>query len=186
MKNIFIISGPSGAGQDSVIDGLKKLLPIEVVVTSTTRPKRSGEREGNPYYFVPFDQFEHDIRSGKFLEYAQTYNDQYYGVTHEEIQRVEKSGRIGIWKMDWRGTETAKRIFPDIISILISAPLSVLETRIRKRDNPSEEFMRSRMKYTQEFFQHLDIYDYQIENEEGKLDKTITQVKTIIEERLAC
>lgn len=184
MNNLFIISGPSGAGQDSVINGLAKILPIEIVMTSTTRPKREGESEGNPYYFVTPEKFETGIRSGLFLEYAKTYNHQYYGVTRLELERVMQSGKIGIWKMDWKGVQTAKQLFPTIVAILVTAPLPLLETRIRRRDNPSEEFIRERMAYTQEFMQHADIYDYQVTNEEGKLDATVAQVKAIIEQYL--
>lgn len=180
MKNIFIISGPSGAGQDSVIEGLKNIFSIEVVMTSTTRPKRDGESEGNPYYFIEKERFEKNIREGKFLEHAKTYNDQYYGVTHDEIKRVAESGRIGIWKMDWRGVETAKKIDPNVPAILITAPLSVLESRIRRRDNPSETFIAERMQYTKEFLNHTYLYDFIIENEEGKLDQTIEHVAAII------
>jgi guanylate kinase len=61
MKNIFIISGPSGAGQDSVIHGLGEMLPLEVVMTSTTRLKRQGESDGNPYYFIDAENFENAI-----------------------------------------------------------------------------------------------------------------------------
>lgn len=184
MKNIFVISGPSGAGQDSVISGLGEKLPVEIVITSTTRPKRAGESEGDPYSFIDTKSFEENIKAGKFLEYAKTYNDRYYGVTHEEIQRVAHSGKIGIWKMDWRGAEVAKRIFPTIIAILITAPLTILEARIRRRDNPSEEFIRERMEYTREFLRHTDIYDYRIENEENKLDEAVAKVKAIIESHL--
>jgi guanylate kinase len=87
--------------------------------------------------------------------------------------------------MDWRGVETAKKIFPTVIAILITAPLLLLEARIRRRDNPSEEFVRERMEYTKEFLRHTNIYDYQVENEEGKLDAAIARVKKIIESHLA-
>ena len=40
-NKLFIISGPSGAGEDSIIEGLKELFSIERVVTTTTREKRS-------------------------------------------------------------------------------------------------------------------------------------------------
>ena len=36
-KNVFIISGPSGAGKDSVIDGLKKEFDFNKIITTTTR-----------------------------------------------------------------------------------------------------------------------------------------------------
>lgn len=153
-------------------------------MTSTTRPMRTGESEGNPYNFVSQETFEAGIHDEAFLEHAKTYNGQYYGVTHAEMQRVSTSGKIGVWKMDWRGVETAKKKFPTILAILITAPLSVLETRIRNRDNPSEEFIRERMNYTREFLKHTSLYDFVVENEEGKLDATIERVKTIIESHL--
>ena len=40
----FIISGPSGAGEDSVIEGLKDKIKYERVITTVTREKRIGER----------------------------------------------------------------------------------------------------------------------------------------------
>jgi len=185
MKNVFIISGPSGSGQDSLIQGLKKIFSINVAVTSTTRSKREGESEGHPYYFLTKEAFETGIQEGKFLEYAKTYNEQYYGVTYEEMNRLQKSEKIGIWKIDWRGVETAKRIFPSITAILITAPLPVLEDRIRKRDNPSEEFIAERMEYTKEFLKHSYLYDYIIENEQGKLDQSIEKIRSVINERLS-
>ena len=180
MKNIFIISGPSGSGQDSIIEGLRKKLPVELVMTSTTRQKRDGESEGNPYYFISSETFEKNIDEGKFLEHAKTYNEQYYGVTHEEIKRVSESGKIGIWKMDWRGVETAKKLFPTLSAFLITAPLSVLESRIRRRDNPGETFIRERMEYTKEFLKHTHLYDFVIENEEDGLEQAVEQVYQII------
>ncbi|MEI8096808.1 MAG: guanylate kinase [Candidatus Moraniibacteriota bacterium] len=180
MKNIFIISGPSGSGQDSIIEGLQKKIPIELVMTSTTRQKRDGESEGNPYHFISLELFEKNIKEGKFLEYAKTYNEQYYGVTYEEIKRVAESRKFGVWKMDWRGVETAKKIFPTIIAFLVTAPLDILESRIRRRDNPKEAFIQERMEYTKEFLNHTHLYDYVIKNEEGKLEQAIEQVFQII------
>ena len=55
-NNIVIISGPSGAGEDSIIDALSERLPIERIVTTTTRSKRTGETEGHPYYFISKDE----------------------------------------------------------------------------------------------------------------------------------
>jgi len=42
-NNLFIISGPSGAGEDSIISILEKKLSIEKVITTTTRSMRHGE-----------------------------------------------------------------------------------------------------------------------------------------------
>lgn len=181
-KNLFIISGPSGVGEDSVIDGLEKRFPIERVVTTTSRAMRPGDSNGHPYYFISPSDFEQGIARGEFFEWARQYNDNLYGVTHSEIHRVIESGRIGIWKIDYQGVITAKSLFPGIIAILLTAPLTVLESRIRKRDSATEAFIRERMEYTKEWLKHTDIYDYEIENEEGKLDQTIEKVALLIEQ----
>ena len=78
MKNIFIISGPSGAGEDSIIDGLAELLPIERTITTVTRAPRTGEHDGHPYYFVSLEIFRRKIASGEMVEYAQQYNGNFY------------------------------------------------------------------------------------------------------------
>jgi len=181
MKNIFIISGPSGVGEDSIIKGLKKILPIEVIITTTTRDLRPGESQGNPYYFISKEEFKNGIENNEFFEYAKEYNDNYYGVTHKEIERIKNSDKIGIWKIEYKGVIYAKKMFPNIIAIFINAPLDILEKRIRNRSNVSEEYIKERLDYTREWLKNIDIYNYKVENEEGKLKDTIKKVANIIE-----
>lgn len=184
MNNLFIISGPSGAGEDSIIDGLKKILPIDRVITLTTRQMRPGETSGNPYYFINRGDFMKLIEEKKLFEYAEEYNGNYYGVAHSEINRVKTSGKIGIWKIEYKGVMTAKKLMPGITAIFINAPLEILEKRIRSRSNITEKFARERLKYTKQWLKHLDIYDYIVENQEGELDKTINNVAEIIKKTL--
>jgi guanylate kinase len=181
-SNIFIISGPSGAGEDSIIKGLEKLMPIERVVTTTTREMRPGEEQGKPYYFISKEEFEKNKIADEFAEYAQEYNSNWYGVTKQELDRVASSHKIGVWKIEYQGVITAKEKFPEMKSIYIASPSTeILEQRIRRRDkNISEEYIKERMAYTQEWMQHENIYDYKIINEEGKLDEAIKSVAEII------
>ncbi len=146
---------------------------------------RPGESDGNPYYFVSKEVFEQRLAQGEFVEHAEQYNGNLYGITRQELDRLEQSGKIGIWKIEYKGVETAKKLYPGIIAIMISAPLDVLEERIRRRDNPSEAFMRERMAYTEEWLKHTDIYDYTVENEQGKLDEAIEKVASIIKQHAA-
>ncbi len=178
--HIFIISGPSGAGEDSVIAGLNRLFDTETVHTTTTREPRKGEGDGNPYFFVSYETFQKSIEEGRFIEWAEQYNGNLYGITKEEFERIERSGKIAFWKIDYKGVISAKKLFPNIVAILLTAPLHTLESRIRRRDNPGEDFIRERMEYTKEWLKHTDIYDYTIENTEGKLEETIEQAARII------
>jgi guanylate kinase len=179
-NKLFIISGPSGAGEDSVIEELERYLPIEKVITTTTRKKRPHESQGNPYYFVSMEKFKKEIAKNQFFEYTRQYNDQFYGVTKEEIKRVINSGKIGIWKIEYKGVMTAKKLIPQVIAILIMPPsLKILEQRLLKRGE-SKKFIQERMDYTKEWLRHKNVYDYEVVNRERKLDKTVEEVKRII------
>ncbi len=179
--NLFIISGPSGAGEDSIIEGLKSYFPIERVVTTTTRAIRPGEIQGVSYYFTTPEDFEKRIAKGGFIEYAKQYNGNFYGVTKQELDRVAQSGKAGIWKIEYQGVISAKKIFPEIIAIFITVPdFSLLENRIRRRDNANEGYIKERMDYSKEWMKHVDIYDYTVINKEGELDKAVEKVAEII------
>ncbi len=185
MPNLFIISGPSGAGEDSIIEGLKKFIDIERVITTTTRAMRPGESQGNPYYFISSEEFKKSIKENKFFEYACEYNNNYYGVTHEEINRVKNNGKVGIWKIEYKGVITAKKLMPDIVAIFINAPLESLEKRIKQREKQgvSPNYVKERMEYTKEWLKHKDIYDYEVINKDGELDKAIKETLEIIQKK---
>lgn len=187
MNNVFIISGPAGSGKDAIIEGLKEALSCERIITSTTRAMRPGEKEGVDYYFLPRPEFERKMASGEFLEHSVNENGELYGVTKKELERASKLPAPALWKPDWKGVVSAKAIFPDICAIFISAPVEVLEARLRKRDqaNQDERYFTERMAYTREWLKHTDIYDYTIENRDGELEKAIEEVKSLIQQKLA-
>jgi guanylate kinase len=181
--NLFIISGPSGAGEDSIIEGLRKCFVIEKVITTTTREMRPGESQGNPYYFISKEDFQEGINHGNFIEWAEEYNGNFYGTTKIELERVLSSGKMGIWKIDYHGVINAKKKNPEITAIFITVPsLDVLENRIRRRDNVTSKYVKERMEYTREWMKHADIYDYTVVNEEGKLEEAIQKTAKIIRE----
>ena len=180
-SNIFIISGPSGAGEDSIIEGLNKIIPLERIVTTTTRERRESDPE-NAYYFISKEAFEEGLHNGEFAEHAKQYNGNLYGVTKAELDRVSHSDKIGIWKMEYQGVMTVKKLFPEIQSILITVPsLDILEARIRRRSHVTDEYIQERMEYTKEWLKHTNIYDYTIVNEEGRLADSIQQALAIIQ-----
>ncbi len=142
---------------------------------------RPGESQGNPYYFISKKKFIKRRDSGEFAEWAEQYNGNLYGVTREEIERVKNSGKLGIWKIDLKGVITAKKLYLEIPAIFITvSDLKVLEDRIRRRGGISEEYIKERMEYTKEWMKQKDIYDYEVYNEEEKLDEAIAKTAEII------
>ena len=76
---LFVISGPSGVGKDSIIEHLRTLSAIHFAVTATTRPRRPGEIDGIHYYFLDEKTFVGRESEHEFVETALVYN---YPVQH--------------------------------------------------------------------------------------------------------
>jgi len=183
-NNIFIISGPSGSGKDAIIDGLKKILPTKQLITTTSRPKRTGEHQGWPYYFISQKQFEKNIKENKLFEYDFHYKN-YYGLTYDEISRAKTSNKIYFWQAEYKGVIAAKKKIPGLTAIFINSPLEVLINRMRCREAKlDKKIFKQRVEDIKKWLKHLDIYDYIIENKEGELRQTINQVAKIIKKTL--
>ncbi len=180
--NLFIISGPTGSGKDALITQLGRILPLERITTTTARAPRPGESEGKPYYFITPEAFRQAIVEEAFAEYSANENGVLYGVTKEELSRVTtETKHVGIWQIDWKGVLSAKKMFPGIIAICISAPLTLLEQRLRARDHAKEEiYFTERLAYAAEWLTHTDIYDYVVENQQDKLGEAVQEVANII------
>lgn len=181
--NVFVITGPSGVGKDSVIDAAKKKgLDSTSMITTSTRSMRPGEAEGQPYYFVSTQEFEDKIKHGDMVEYATVYGN-YYGGTRAELERISKDdSTVAIIKVDPQGARNYKQAMPDtVVTIFIEPPsLDALAERLASRATDSQQVIDERLHIAREELQHLDQWDYRIVNEEGKLDKTAAELIGII------
>ena len=85
--SLVVISGPSGAGKDTVVAKYlrKRSSKAWLSVSCTSRPMRPGDKEGKSYFFITEEQFKEKIDNGDFLEYA-LYNGNYYGTPKEHIE----------------------------------------------------------------------------------------------------
>ena len=76
MAHIFVISGPSRSGKNTIAKELLKdrFLNLAQAVTCTTRPPREDEKNGIHYYFLSISQFQEMIDDDGFIEWAQVHN----------------------------------------------------------------------------------------------------------------
>ena len=71
---VVVISGPSGAGKDTVIGAALDLDPsLSKVATAKTRAPRPGEVEGVHHVFLTDDEFQRWIAEDAFLEHVEIY-----------------------------------------------------------------------------------------------------------------
>ncbi|MFA5308269.1 MAG: guanylate kinase [Dehalococcoidales bacterium] len=178
---LIVLSGLSGAGKDTVLDGLRKSgLPLYISVSATTRAPRPGEKEGYDYYFVSKEKFQEMINSGQMLEWAKVYGN-YYGRPIAPVRQALKNGRDVIVRIDVQGAVTIKKKVPQAILIfLCTLSLAELEKRLRKRRTESAEELELRLNTAEKEIDQLDMFDYVIVNRENEIDRTVADFLAII------
>mgnify|MGYP002624230711 CR=1 FL=1 len=164
---VMNISGPSGAGKDTVIDAWKAIDPsVCRVVAYTTREPREGEVNGIDYNFVSLDTFREMISAMKFLEYKEVHG-QFYGTPIDDLNQMVEEGKTAILKIDVQGAIEAMAKLPDAISIFIMPPsLEVLEQRLRARKTESEEKLQLRLSNARNEIALADKYTHRLVNDE--------------------
>ena len=70
-NKIIIILGKCCAGKDTLARFMADNLGFNFVVSTTSRPMRYGESEGNPYHFISDEEFQRKIANGDFIEYRE-------------------------------------------------------------------------------------------------------------------
>ncbi len=178
---LIVLSGLSGVGKDTVLAKLRKAgLPAYISVSATTRPRRPGEKDGADYYFVTPEKFQAMIDADQLLEWATVYGNR-YGIPQEPVRRALKDGQDVIVKIDVQGTATIKKKVPQAVLIfLITLTLAELEKRLKKRRTETAEELELRLKTAEKELDSIPMFDYIVVNREGKIDRTIADIKAII------
>lgn len=143
---LFVVSGPSGVGKGTVINGLLTAnTDLAVAVSATTRAPRPGEIHGQSYYFLSDVEFDAKVAEDAFLEWCWVH-DKRYGTLKSEVQRLQNLGKHVILEIDTQGAAKIKVTCPDAYLIFIAPPQeSDLETRLRGRASDSEETITRRL-----------------------------------------
>lgn len=164
---LVIISGPSGAGKGTLVDGLVARVPdVCVSVSATTRPPRAGEVDGVDYHFLSAAEFDRWIAHGDFLEWAEVHGSR-YGTLRSTVEERVGQGCIVVLEIDPQGARQVKQLLPDAVLIFIVAPsIEELERRIRRRGTETDEQIRRRLETAIEEMRLVETYDFVVENDD--------------------
>lgn len=182
---LFVISGTSGSGKDSVVKALAKRMaekgcPVHFVVTATSRPRRPSEVEGKDYFFVSRREFEDMIANDELLEYAIVY-DQYKGIPKSQVREALSSGKDVVMRLDVQGAATIRKLAPEAVLIFVTTTSEEeLRGRLGRRQTDSAEQLRIRLQTALEEMRRIPEFDYVVPNPDGELDSTVEAVMTII------
>lgn len=164
---LFIISAPSGAGKTSLARALiANTSNTSTSVSHTTRQRRSGEVDGQDYYFVDQMTFLNMVEDKLFLEYAEVYGN-YYGTSRFAVEQKLAEGSHVLLDIDWQGARLVRSQMSDAVSISILPPsINELERRLRSRGSDSEDVIQSRMSQAIAEMAHCKEADFIVMNDD--------------------
>ena len=179
MANIFIISAPSGAGKSSLIEGLiAKDNAIKKSISVTTRQPRSGEQNGQHYFFTSEADFQTRINDGEFLEYALVHGN-WYGTSKALVEKDLGKQNDLILEIDYQGAQAVRERFPSSISIFILPPnKTVLRSRLEKRNTDDIATIEQRLNAASNEISHISDYQYAIIN--NNFDEALAELVAVV------
>lgn len=178
---LIVISGPSGAGKDTVMQRMKERgLPFHFVVTATTRPKRSNETHGKDYFFVSKEEFARMIDEDELIEHAIVYGD-YKGIPKQQVREALASGKDVVMRIDVQGAETVRKMAPEALMIFITTESEEeLVRRLETRKTETADSLAIRIATARKELKRVEAFDYVIVNRDFRLDETVDTIRAII------
>lgn len=142
---LLVVSGPSGVGKSSVIDGVLERTGAGFSVSATTRDPRPGEVDGEDYIFVSDEGFDELVAGGALLEWAE-YGGNRYGTPRRPVMDRLAAGTHVVLDIENLGAHQVKKAHPDAVLVFIVPPsMTELERRLRARGDTSAEHIERRL-----------------------------------------
>jgi|SRR5688572_705936 len=182
---LVVISGPSGAGKTSVCRALKQRPNVEFSVSATTRPMRTGEREGIDYHFLSREDFQRRLAENQFLEWA-TYNGHLYGTPRWPMDQALARGATFLVEIEVKGTRQLRERGITGLYVFIAPPsIDELRRRLLHRGSNDAVEIEQRVRIAEdelaaarETVAGAPLYDVILENRD--LDATIRKVEEML------
>ena len=167
MKNLIIISAPSGTGKTTLCKGIRKIFPeINWSISYTTRFKRPNEIDGKDYNFISRNTFDEHIKNKKLAEWENVYGS-LYGTAKKTLNDAIKEKLFLLLELDVKGALKLKKLYPkNTISIFIIPPsFEDLKKRLKLRNTESEDVIKIRLKRFEEEINYKSKFDHIMHND---------------------
>jgi len=179
---VVVISGPSGAGKDSVMRRLhERGFPVATPATMTTRAPRDGEVDGTHHIFVTRDEFLRNVEAGELLEHAEVYGN-LYGVPRSQVRKALETGNDVLIRVDVQGAASLREVLPDALSLfIVPESRERLAARLNGRGTETEAERERRLDAADREMDEARHFSHVVANVEGDLDATVDAVWGLLE-----
>jgi guanylate kinase len=177
-ERLYVLSGPSGVGKNTLAEELERRGAAVRAVTATTRTPRQGEQDGVDYIFLDEETFEQWVREGRMLEHAR-YVGNYYGTPVQSVNRAMRSGLPVMIQIDVQGGMQVKERYPQVTLVFILPPgREELRRRLQARGKDSPEKVERRLHRALEEWEYAEEYDRTVVND--RVDRAVSEIEQIM------
>lgn len=175
---VFVLSGPSGVGKNTIAERLCRQGRAVRAVTATTRPPQASEVDGKDYHFVGEEEFRRWIEEGRLVEHT-NYLGHYYGTPLASVNEAAGSGRPVILTIDVDGGLQIKQKCPQVGLIFVGPPSEEeLKRRLRDRRRDDTVSIEQRLRRAREEYEYADKYDFRVVNDD--LERAVEEIAQIM------
>lgn len=176
--DLIVISGPSGAGKDTIVQRILND-DISLSISATTRDKRDGEVDGVDYFFLSKQEFLEKMKNDEFIEYAIVHGDNYYGTLKSEVLKKLDAKQDVVLVIDIKGAISIQEKFPNAIFIFLLPPsIEILKERLIARKTETKESMMKRFTSLYKEINELPKYNYVVVND--SVEEAASKIKSIL------
>ena len=176
-NKLFIVTGAEGAGKTLIITELEKIVPFYWINYFSTRS--TGEKG---FQKTDWQNFQKMAEEDKFV-LSFKKRDYLVGITYEELEKANNSGKPIVWEVDAKWVEDIKNEYPDAIVILVNGiEVEDLYRHFESKghDVPAAIAIQAQRSNRINKSWHQGV-NYVIENKKGASAKAAQSIKEIIE-----
>lgn len=125
-NKLVLLSAPTAAGRNTIINRLIMTGKYYFVVSDTTRPPRINngipETDGKEYWFRAEEDFLKGLKNGSYIEAAIIHNQQVSGIRMGEVKVAASTHKVAISDIDIQGCDNIKSYSDTTIPVFVLPP----------------------------------------------------------------
>lgn len=177
---LVAITGPPGAGKDTIVKLLTQISSFTKFPTYTTRQPRPEEIDGVHYRFVDREMFEHLRSMGELLDHV-IMGGNYYGLPIRNLEEVLEEGRDSV--VITSNVFALKDVIPHVITIFVLPPSWETALRRMRGRGMDDQHIAQRLRDDPTPLELLRFYDLIVVNHDGEAQQTAERILKFVSQK---